>query len=81
MGGGGGGGGGGRQLEGLLTFSPEKGVSWNVCLGFAYCTYKCTSYFSISLTCIQITILSKQFVHWDNVLTEIEQAVDVKPSD
>ena len=33
------------------------------------------------LDCLKINLLSKQFVEWDVLLTQIEQAMEVKPAD
>ena len=40
-----------------------------------YYQYTFLDYFS------QVNLLSKQFVQWDNTLTQIEQAMEVKPAD
>lgn len=33
------------------------------------------------LDCLKVNLLSKQFVEWDVLLTQIEQAMEVKPAD
>ena len=72
------------RIYGYDVKSPKKNFRANYCQTAQlfllksrrlYYQYTFLDYFP------QINLLSKQFVQWDNTLTQIEQAMEVKPAD